>query len=412
MPIKKTLINAASRAGKAFSGQNATVDKAAKAADVTSKTVAVVGLWKVWLIVAIIVVVAVIVGSVTSIISSTAANLNSTISECSAGIDSNEFTDAIEASGQELTEEEKDAFSDPSLAGNCGKQGSGFNGYAYPPTRGYMSAPFNQYRSDPPRYHQGMDIAAQCEEPIYAFAGGEVIKVVLGSEQKSGDEFIYPMGEIVIQHTEEFKTRYLHMAGSSTTVKVGDIVDAGQQIATQWSNGPSTGCHLHIEAYENNVAVDMKTYLDACGFEYSSTPGDWFDDFPEEPIPCGNLTEDAEGSAAGGIKGYAKQQIQTIAKVSASDLDKEFKCLDNLWNRESNWRATAINPAFSPSQPNQPEYQAYGIPQGAPGSKMASEGDDWKTNPKTQVRWGLKYIAGRYGTPCGAWAHSEAHNWY
>jgi hypothetical protein len=43
---------------------------------------------------------------------------------------------------------------------------------------------------------------------------------------------------------------------------------------------------------------------------------------------------------------------------------------------------------------------------------MASAGQDWLTNPETQIRWGIKYIKGRYGTPCGALAHSNKYNWY
>jgi hypothetical protein len=75
----------------------------------------------------------------------------------------------------------------------------------------------------------------------------------------------------------------------------------------------------------------------------------------------------------------------------------DFSCLVSLWNRESGWRTTAANPNG-----------AYGIPQAYPGSKMASAGADWQTNPATQITWGLDYIAARYGSPCGAWARSEA----
>ncbi len=80
----------------------------------------------------------------------------------------------------------------------------------------------------------------------------------------------------------------------------------------------------------------------------------------------------------------------------------QFTCLDSLWTRESNWNPTADNPTSS----------AYGIPQALPGSKMASAGADWRTNPATQISWGLGYIADRYGDPCGAWNHFQANNWY
>ncbi|MDA3804423.1 lytic transglycosylase domain-containing protein [Clavibacter sp. CT19] len=81
--------------------------------------------------------------------------------------------------------------------------------------------------------------------------------------------------------------------------------------------------------------------------------------------------------------------------------DDQFACLDYLWNKESGWRTNAYNPSG-----------AYGIPQALPGSKMASAGADWQTNPATQITWGLGYIDSRYGTPCGAKAHSVLKNWY
>ncbi|MGI9825157.1 hypothetical protein [Agromyces sp. Marseille-Q5079] len=82
--------------------------------------------------------------------------------------------------------------------------------------------------------------------------------------------------------------------------------------------------------------------------------------------------------------------------------DGQFQCLYSLWMRESSWRADAYNASSG----------AYGIPQSLPGSKMASAGADWRTNAATQIEWGLAYIASRYGSPCAAWAHSEAVNWY
>ena len=79
----------------------------------------------------------------------------------------------------------------------------------------------------------------------------------------------------------------------------------------------------------------------------------------------------------------------------------QYGCLDNIWTRESGWRYTAANASG-----------AYGIPQALPGSKMASAGADWQTNPATQIAWGLGYIKDRYGTPCDAWSFWEGHGWY
>jgi hypothetical protein len=80
----------------------------------------------------------------------------------------------------------------------------------------------------------------------------------------------------------------------------------------------------------------------------------------------------------------------------------QFSCLQPLWEHESGWSVTAENPASG----------AYGIPQSLPGAQMSSAGADWHTSAATQIRWGLTYIHGRYGSPCGAWAHEESDNWY
>jgi hypothetical protein len=99
----------------------------------------------------------------------------------------------------------------------------------------------------------------------------------------------------------------------------------------------------------------------------------------------------------GSAKEYAYTQV-----AARGWSESEYNCLVSLWNRESGWNHYANNASSG----------AYGIPQALPGSKMASAGADWATNYQTQINWGLGYISGRYGTPCGAWAHSEANNWY
>lgn len=79
----------------------------------------------------------------------------------------------------------------------------------------------------------------------------------------------------------------------------------------------------------------------------------------------------------------------------------QFSCLSSLWNKESGWNYKAYNPSG-----------ATGIPQALPGGKMATAGADWRTNAATQIAWGLDYIKRAYGSPCSAWSHSQAVNWY
>jgi hypothetical protein len=69
------------------------------------------------------------------------------------------------------------------------------------------------------------------------------------------------------------------------------------------------------------------------------------------------------------------------------------------------------DPSYSPTQWNLGGSGAYGLPQALPASKMASAGPDWQTNPRTQLRWMVSYVA-EYGGPCGALAHERAFNSY
>jgi hypothetical protein len=103
----------------------------------------------------------------------------------------------------------------------------------------------------------------------------------------------------------------------------------------------------------------------------------------------GTSAGDAQAIARGMLAGYGWG-------------DDQFGCLVSLWDRESGWNSQAYNASSG----------AYGIPQALPGSKMATAGADWQTNAATQISWGLGYIAGRYGNPCGAWSHSESNGWY
>jgi hypothetical protein len=80
----------------------------------------------------------------------------------------------------------------------------------------------------------------------------------------------------------------------------------------------------------------------------------------------------------------------------------QFDCFNNIIMRESKWDINATNPSSG----------AYGIPQALPGSKMATIAGDWRTNPATQIIWGIEYMKDRYGSPCSAWGFKASHGWY
>lgn len=113
---------------------------------------------------------------------------------------------------------------------------------------------------------------------------------------------------------------------------------------------------------------------------------------PVVPVVPGGAVNDPAGA-----KAYASGRLGAFGWGQ-----DQFQCLVNLWTKESNWLTTATNPSSG----------AYGIAQSLPASKYSSAGSDWLTNYRTQVDWGLSYIKSRYGSPCAAWAHSVAVNWY
>jgi hypothetical protein len=105
----------------------------------------------------------------------------------------------------------------------------------------------------------------------------------------------------------------------------------------------------------------------------------------------------AASAPSGSPQQIAEQMLSQFGWSSG-----QFSCLQPLWAQESGWNIYASNPSSG----------AYGIPQALPGSKMASAGPDWQGNAATQIRWGLTYIQGTYGSPCAAWSHEQADGWY
>jgi Transglycosylase SLT domain len=122
----------------------------------------------------------------------------------------------------------------------------------------------------------------------------------------------------------------------------------------------------------------------------------------------------AAKTAAASKSAVTSTPVVVVAPGSARDIarqmmlsmygwgDDQFTCFDKIITQESGWNVSATNRSSG----------AYGIPQALPGSKMATAGADWQTNPATQIKWALGYVQGRYSTACGAWSFKSAHGWY
>jgi hypothetical protein len=156
-----------------------------------------------------------------------------------------------------------------------------------------------------------------------------------------------------------------------------------------------TAEQAEVEAQQRTTRADAPDVQPAPEPEPEPAPESSGDSGGEPSDPVGPVPESCSEYSGNRATGC------TLLLEAGFSID-QMSCLDSLWTRESGWNELASNPSSG----------AYGIPQSLPGDKMASHGDDWQTNPATQISWGLDYIAGRYGTPCDAWGHSEANGWY
>jgi cell pole-organizing protein PopZ len=113
-------------------------------------------------------------------------------------------------------------------------------------------------------------------------------------------------------------------------------------------------------------------------------------------------SRDASTSVSNSSPAGFTSPAENMAYAQSIMSDDNFRCFNNIIQKESGWRTNAQNSSSG----------AYGIGQALPGSKMASAGSDWRTNGKTQVDWTLSYMNGRYGSPCGAWNFWQSKHWY
>ena len=126
--------------------------------------------------------------------------------------------------------------------------------------------------------------------------------------------------------------------------------------------------------------------------------------------------EAAAAQAAAAQQAQAQAQAASSGTKSFSDARAAFEQIvadygigaseKAMWeyiiNRESGFNHYATNTSSG----------AYGLPQSLPGSKMASAGADWQTNPYTQLKWMYGYMTSRYGSIAGAYNFWQANHWY
>ncbi|MEL7976690.1 G5 domain-containing protein [Isoptericola sp. F-RaC21] len=199
-----------------------------------------------------------------------------------------------------------------------------------------------------------------------------------------------PQVAVVVQRVETKKvTTTQAVDHKTTTKKSGDrYSDLDPKVAKRGKDGERTIVH-QVTTIDGKVVKKTKV-----SDEVTTKPvtGVLVKGTKKRPEP-----EPKTPTYSGSTRSIGKQMAAARGWTGS-----EWSCLESLWTKESGWSASASNPSSG----------AYGIPQSLPGSKMASAGSDWQSNPATQIEWGLGYIADVYGTPCGAWGHSQSVGWY
>lgn len=222
-------------------------------------------------------------------------------------------------------------------------------------------------------------------------AAGDIVSVSLTEAPEEGATVTVSHATVTYE-TEEKVIEYETIEEETDTLLEGETevdtegVDGVSTVtyAVTSVNGEETGRTV-ISSVTESEKVD-EVVLVGTGTEESS-----------DDTTSTTTTSSASGTTAAGAQAIASSMMSSYGWDSS-----QFSCLVSLWNRESGWNYQAQNSSSG----------AYGIPQALPGSKMSSVASDWATNPTTQIIWGLKYIDGRYGSPCSAWAHSESVGWY
>ncbi|MGF0117960.1 ubiquitin-like domain-containing protein [Promicromonospora sp. Marseille-Q5078] len=213
------------------------------------------------------------------------------------------------------------------------------------------------------------------------------------TEEVAATETATPQVAVVVQRVETKKVTTTKAIAHDTTTKKssGRYSDLDAKVATKGKDGERTIVQqvttIDGKVVKRSEVSDKVTTKPVTRVLVKGTKE------RPEPEPEESTTTTFSGSTRS-----IGQQMAAARGWSGS----EWTCLESLWTKESGWSASAANPSSG----------AYGIPQALPGSKMASAGSDWQSNPATQIEWGLGYIADVYGTPCGAWGHSQSVGWY
>lgn len=288
-----------------------------------------------------------------------------------------------------------------------------------------------------------LDIGVPTGTPVHSVAPGIVSR---SEDLISGGQY-YSYGRVIQILHAGYESLYAHLSGRMA--QLGMSVGGGQQIGVSGNTGNSFGSHLHFGVKGNrgpydfmNASTKYGKYTESDPFNPLNIIPDWVKNFASifgdikglfnnDVFDAGfgamlkdgglHVVEEVKDWAWDKIKSFGNffnplgggnvsgaLQAQEWARTALDNYgwgEDQFPPLVSLWNNESGWRWDAENPSSG----------AYGIPQALPPEKMGSIASDWKTNPITQMLWGLQYIKSSYGSPQGAWdfwQRQTPNHWY
>lgn len=237
--------------------------------------------------------------------------------------------------------------------------------------------------------------------PVAALAQDKAIgrKAAQSADQAGADVAIQ------VQRVDTKKvTKKTHLDFRTKTVQDGDrYVDEGDLVRSEGKQGVRTRI-VQLRTVDGKVVLrkELSDKVTRKPVDRVIVEGTKKRPVVEKTAPAASATTSAPSQRSAPVPAGSVKEIGQRLAAARGWTGGEWTCLELLWERESGWNHQAANPSSG----------AYGIPQALPGSKMGSAGADWATNPATQIEWGLGYIGDRYGTPCGAWGHSESVGWY
>ncbi|RAJ44858.1 transglycosylase-like protein with SLT domain [Kitasatospora sp. SolWspMP-SS2h] len=196
------------------------------------------------------------------------------------------------------------------------------------------------------------------------------------------------------------------LADAPTGAQAQNVSDGiGRQADAQQVSADTAARKAAAEAARQKAAADAQAKADADQAAEAAKAA------AEKAAKDAKAAEEAEAKRATeqASRDSARSVLASVPAGSVQEIargiigsDTQFQCFSQIVTRESGWNYTASNASSG----------AYGLVQALPGSKMASAGADWRTNPATQIKWGLNYMNSRYGSPCGAWSFWQSHHWY